>query len=241
MKQLIMYFILCFSQIGVSYCAPVDYEKMSEDIQTMSRLIDGELQKKYTGRYSGGFLNLGCRGIYLKDYGVVFTTQVQFPIFDYQNIKNEKETEPGDLWETYKNRTYTDDRLGLYQPGSEYVSNQIDEIKKLEKFIGDLICNYAGKINQLLPDEYITISVQGSQGSLFSSTSQLKQALQIQSDVFRLKSKEGEKPSVTVTTPSKDLIRQKLSRDSSGQYLIMRIKKKDLDVNCADKIEVDIY
>jgi len=190
MKRAVLIFLGFFLMAGMAYGAPADKDKMSEDIQTMSRLIDGELQKEFSGKYTAGFWNQGCIGLYLKDYGVVFTARVQFPIFDYNEVKSEEKKEPSDLWEVYEKglqpskdivRVQRDEMIlrPYLQSGTDsmfyqqYMKYQANEIKKLEKFLTGIICKYADKIDRLSPDEYITIAVQGNRNFEPSSYNKL--------------------------------------------------------------------
>ncbi|MFC1694144.1 hypothetical protein ACFL1R_11620 [Candidatus Latescibacterota bacterium] len=227
MKSLIMSLIGIFLLAGVSTGEPIDNEKMSEDILTMSRLIDGELQKEFRGKYSPGFWgNGGCMGVYLRDYGVVFTKRVRLPIFDYQEVKSEKEPEQGDLWEIYRTSSQSPDiKVSDKQ-------KRVNEIKKIEGFLIDIFCNYSNKITQLSPDEYITIAVQGSSES---------GRFQFQF-VNKSPSKVGDKVDVVKDdVPSYVQSTRTNASETDGQYLVMRIKKKDVGKDCANKIEISYH
>ena len=246
MKHVVMIFLSFFLMAGVSYGVPADKEKMSEDIQTMSRLIDGELQKEFSGKYTLGLWNRGCIGLYLEDYGVVFTTRVQFPIFDYNEVKSEEKKEPSDLWEVYEKgqqpgkdimwvQEYEMKLRTYLQPGTNIAKSQANEIKKLEKFLTEIICKYAGKIDQLSSDEYITIAVQGNRNFGSPSIRYFEAAAEnadeaAKPEVLSLKFKQNKYFDSSVFLSG-----------TTGRSLIMRIKKKDIGKNCSDKIEMSFH
>jgi hypothetical protein len=238
LKSLLVIFLL----FNISYANASDEENITENIMTMSRLINGEMQKQFTGQYGTSLWNQGCPGVYLKDYGVVFFTQVQFPIFNYHEVKSEQESELTDLWEKY--RTNPESRTQRFysassQTSPNYRQNQVEQIKRLEKLLTDIICHYALKIEQLSENEYFTIAVQGNPNTLFSQIS--RTVVMSKTDISTISeqtpSTESPAPAVPPITYSERLGWGNNMSGTSGQSIVMRIKKKDIDSNCSEKIE----
>ncbi|MBN1293294.1 MAG: hypothetical protein JXB48_15755 [Candidatus Latescibacteria bacterium] len=245
MKHAISFVILTILFTGIAPGEQTDSQKMSEDVRTMARLIGGELRKEFSGNYyfGAGMGKQRCNGVYLRDYGVVFMTSVQFPIFDYDEVTSEKEPGKSDLWEKYQNDTEPVTWGIVDKKNSEKIkSQQITQIKQLESFLSGIMCTYAGNLRMLSPNEYITIAVRGERDFgfptiTFTSKSNKNENSKIENEVetlqFSLQNaiNEMENKSKTIENPYGE----------SEQYLIARIKKKDLSGNCAEKIEFSFY
>ncbi len=253
MKRLIVLSVMCvFVFTATSYCQSADSDSntISDDVWTMTRLIGGELKKEFPDR---SFLGWGnekrCMGVYLKDYGAVFVTQVQFPVFDYRNIKSVTKSESGDLWDKYKNDS---DPIAWgvvnKQDSQNKMNQQVDRIKRLEQFLIDIICSFAGNLDRISQDEYITIAVKGNRYAEYPFFLNVSPTPPSYSDgkLEEAKSKlEEERSKIKEVINSRQLVVQgaknlriRGSSGEHGQYLIMKIKKKDISGDCADKIEI---
>jgi len=235
MKCLIVSIMCVFVITATSYCQSAD--TISDDVWTMTRLIGGELKKEFPGRYFAGLgKDQRCMGFYLKDYGAVFVAQVYLDIFDYRNIESGKKSEPGDLWDKYKNDSEpTAWSMENKQDSEKRMNQQVNQIKRLEQFLVDIICNYAGNMDRLPPDEYITIAVKGNRDLEYPFFEILSKGDN--------KDKPDEKPThLTIRKTKGFTLRSSYGVRSSsgdhGQYLIMKIKKKDISGDCSDKIEI---
>ena len=60
----------------------IDYTQMVEDIEIMCRIIDKNMKELFpkASHRTGILGRRGCQGFYLKNYGVIFTLEVQFPV-----------------------------------------------------------------------------------------------------------------------------------------------------------------
>ena len=240
MKHVISFVILMILFSGTALGEQTDTQKMSEDVQTMARLIGGEIRKEFPGNAVFG-IGMGdqlCNGVYLKDYGVVFMTSVRFPIFDYDDVTDEKETEKDNLWDKYKNDTEPEKwDITDKTDSAKKMLQRVTRIKELEKFLTDIICTYAGNLKMLSQNEYITIAVRGDKGYEIpfitwadkdgneKRKKEIEASAQVQTQIYY----NGKNVSISK------------SYGESDQQLIARIKKKDLSGNCADKIEISFY
>jgi len=67
--------VLCIGMMSTAASAQkeIDYTKMVEDTEIMSRIIDKTMKEAFKEAYvEPGFFRRGCQGFYLKGYGVVF-------------------------------------------------------------------------------------------------------------------------------------------------------------------------
>ena len=240
MKRFIILSIMCvFAVTATSYCQSGESKSttISDDVRTMSRLIGGELNKEFPEKYLARFgSEQRCMGVYLENYGAVFIAHLPFPIFDYHDTKSEKKSKPDDLWNKYKNDT-EQDAFGVVhkQDSKDRMNQQVDRVKRLKDFLVEIICNYAGNLKWLPSDEYVTIAVKGSRNPEYPFFEVVAKGDD--------KDKPDEKPTHLTIQRTKSFTGQSVSgvRGSSGDYgqhLIMKIKKKDISGDCADKIEI---
>ena len=79
----------------------IDYTQMVEDIEIMCRIIDRNMKELFPKEYhhTGPFKKQGCQGFYLKNYGVIFTLEVQFPVTQKEIPLALKKKQKADLWQ----------------------------------------------------------------------------------------------------------------------------------------------
>lgn len=176
MKQLIKsaVFALCMMAlvIGAATETDIDYNQVSEDMDIMAAIIDKTLQEKFPSEYRASSLFRdfrGCQGIYLKGYGAVFFTSVDFPVAEMVTVK--EEASPDDVWQRtkYELRGVSSGKAtgeGAYQyyyytksPGGNYNSGKVEELKKQ---LLELIASYGHNIRQMGSQESIAIAIRGT-------------------------------------------------------------------------------
>jgi len=168
--------ILCLTAlvaIGATETA-LDYTQLVEDIDIMARVIDKTLEGKFPNEYKSpygisisveGFQ--GCQGFYLKGYGAVFITGIQFPVAA-RKVLQKQEATPDELWQ----KTRDELKSGIFVPSGSLVYNieyglgggqNYDSIKveALKEELLKLIGTYAPNIRQLGPQDNIVIVVKG--------------------------------------------------------------------------------
>lgn len=153
--------------------AEVNYGELMEDISVMARIIDKTLVGKFPGEYGSekiGFFggSSGCDGIYLKDYGVVFITDISFPV-SAQKVEEKKEVKPDDLWQQTKEEI----EKGASAPtagtkvvyGNQMLPQQTYDpvkVETLKQELVSLILTYGQNIRNLSPQDSIVIVIKGS-------------------------------------------------------------------------------
>lgn len=126
-----------------------EVKSVDEDISIISNVIQTSLQ--HTDRKTGTGVAGDVKGIYFKDYGVIFFTDVSFG-FGAQAYKKAL-TIYSDALKKGKQHSITVENL-LDEPG------QTDkEIEKIEQKMIQLISNYGHNLRALQPDEWVEIAI----------------------------------------------------------------------------------
>ena len=141
----------------------IDYAQMVEDIEIMCRIIDKNLKDVFKREYyyrTGPFKRQGCQGFYLKNYGVIFTLDVQFPVTQKEIAVAPKKKPKSDLWQELEREVrhlpHPVDAPPVRTQNKKYDSKKIDKLKeRLTHIIGE----YSQRIDQLDSDEKISIVV----------------------------------------------------------------------------------
>ena len=182
----------------------IDYVQMVEDIEIMCRIIDKNLKDVFKREYyyhTGPFRRQGCQGFYLKNYGVIFTLDVQFPVTQKEIPVAPKKKQKADLWQKLEREVrhlpHQEDAPPARQQGKKYDSKKIDKLKERLTYI---IGEYSQRIDQLDSDEKISIVI-NSRSELYDPY--YHSALQ----TIRVRYPDGEevvtvKPRFTTVTPS---------------------------------------
>lgn len=161
MKKWINIIILVYSILLLSVATPteqgIDYAEISEDIQIMSRIIDLTFQREFPSLYRSHdfFFDGGCQGIYLPSYGVLFITNIQFPVATKE--KEPAPKEPVDLWKRIESEVRGERGLAV----SSTSGYDEAKVKQLKEEIIRAIGTYAPNIGQLKPEDSITVAVFG--------------------------------------------------------------------------------
>ncbi|MFC1712973.1 FlgD immunoglobulin-like domain containing protein [Candidatus Poribacteria bacterium] len=165
-----------YSDYGAATAAPnkeIDYAQILEDTDIMSKIIDKTLEKKWPKKYEPSTLfrqSLGCQGVYLKGYGVVLMTNINFPVAEREKPQ-EKEAPPGDLW--LKTKSELSGARGA--PTVVHVDFVEDydakRVGTLKEELLNAIGEYGPNIRQLRPQENIVIVVRGAAGNILTSVS----------------------------------------------------------------------
>ncbi|MCZ6677314.1 MAG: hypothetical protein O7E52_08695 [Candidatus Poribacteria bacterium] len=141
----------------------INYAEMAEDIQVMCRIVDKTMQEAFEKDYirSGFFSRRGCQGFYLKNYGVVFLLDLQFPVAE-KEMKVVKKKKEADLWERYQREVRRQPRpeelKWVVDKNEAYDSDRVDRLKaRLAYLVGE----YGARISQLGSDDMISIVVSG--------------------------------------------------------------------------------
>ena len=145
----------------------IKYAEMVEDIEIMCRIIDKTMKENFTKEYqgSGFFGRQGCQGFYLKNYGVVFNLEVQFPVAD-KEIKVVKEKKKnGNWWDEFerevRRQPHLEDTQLITEKSKSY---DTDKVNKLKAKLAYLIGEYGMRIGQLESDDMISIVIFGRSG-----------------------------------------------------------------------------
>jgi len=144
----------------------INHAEMVEDIEIMCRIIDKTMKENFMKEYqgSGFFSRQGCQGFYLKNYGVVFNLEVQFPVAD-KEIKVVKKKKNGDLWSNLerevRHQPHPEDTQLITEKSKSYDTDKVNKLKeKLTYIIGE----YGMRIGQLESDDMISIVIFGRSG-----------------------------------------------------------------------------
>jgi len=150
-----------------------DMQKLAEDLEIMSRIIDKTLGSSFPDQYKVArtFTSIGshqgCQGIYLKGYGAVFMTSIGFPVSERKTA--EGKAAPDNLWQQTKYEISGAPGVGApgtmhvigFSDSAEYEQEKVEQLKEeLLKLIG----TYAHNIRQLGANENIVVAVRGTTG-----------------------------------------------------------------------------
>ena len=134
----------------------LDLKKLSEDIEIMSMIFDITLQGNFPSPCDWSFpfnADAGCRGIYLPGYGALFIASVSFPIIpDEGKTKPDKST---DLWKQMES-------MISGKKGNEFEEQFKDMSRDIEVKIMQAIGTYASNIDQLGPEDFISVVLFGT-------------------------------------------------------------------------------
>jgi len=160
--------IICMMVLTVNGITDIniDYGQVAEDVEIMSALVDKTLEGKFPNEYRASSMFRGfrgCQGIYLKGYGVVFITSIDFPVA--QRAELQEEVPQDDEWQRtkYELRGIPGGVLGsrLSQISNDYNPGKVEELKgQLLKLIG----TYGSNIRQLSSQESVAIAIRGTSG-----------------------------------------------------------------------------
>jgi hypothetical protein len=136
---------------------------MVEDIEIMCRIIDKNMKDVFKSEYyyrTGSFRRQGCQGFYLKNYGVIFTLEVQFPVTQKEIAVAPKKKQKADLWQELerevRHQPHQVDAPPVRPQSKKYNSEKVDTLKgRLTYIIGE----YSQRIDQLDANEKISIVV----------------------------------------------------------------------------------
>ena len=140
----------------------IDYVQMVEDIEIMCRIIDKNMKELFpkASHRTGILGRRGCQGFYLKNYGAIFTLEVQFPVTQKEIAVAPKKKQNADLWQELEREVrhlpHQEDAPPVRQQGKKYDSKKIDKLKERLTYI---IGEYSQRIDQLAPNEKISIVV----------------------------------------------------------------------------------
>ena len=141
----------------------IDYVQMVEDIEIMCRIIDKNMKELFPKEYryhTGLSGRQGCQGFYLKNYGVIFTLEVQFPVTQKEIAVAPKKKQNADLWQELEREVrhlpHQEETHPVQRQSKEYNAEQV---KTLKERIVYLIGEYSQRIDQLDTDEKISIVV----------------------------------------------------------------------------------
>lgn len=146
----------------------VNYTQVIEDTDIMAKVIDKALSKIWPKKYKGSTMFrqfLGCQGVYLKDYGALFVTNINFPVAERKLAKSAKEL-PDDLWQQVKKELKGDSNMENFykqmQKNDQYDAKRAGKLKEeLLRLAGE----YGGNMRHLGDGENVVIIVRGeSQG-----------------------------------------------------------------------------
>ena len=141
----------------------IDYAQMVEDIEIMCRIIDKNMKEPFPKEYryhTGLFGRQGCQGFYLKNYGVIFTLEVQFPVTQKEIAVAPKKKQKADLWQQLerevRHQPHQVDAPPVRPQSKKYNSEKVDTLKERLTYI---IGEYSQRIDQLDSNEKVSIVV----------------------------------------------------------------------------------
>ncbi len=149
-------------------------KNIREDLLIMSRIFNkkiAEIEYAPFGNRSAVFwrefdIDNTAQGVYLQDYGVVFTTKVSFPLSPTPESKKELLKKTDSLWERTRKEALTPDRgkqkihpfMVLSQRrASKYSAEMVDQFQT--KIIS--LLKHAGNIRNLKPHDKIAVVITG--------------------------------------------------------------------------------
>jgi hypothetical protein len=140
----------------------IDYVQMVEDIEIMCRIIDKNMKELFpkASHRTGILGRRGCQGFYLKNYGVIFTLEVQFPVTQKEIAVAPKKKQKADLWQELEREVrhlpHQEETHPVQRQSKEY---NAEKVKTLKERLVYLIGEYSQRIDQLDSDEKISIVV----------------------------------------------------------------------------------
>jgi hypothetical protein len=162
----------------------IDYTQMVEDIEIMCRIIDRNMKELFPKEYHRtGILGWrGCQGFYLKNYGVIFTLEVQFPVTQKEIAVAPKKKQNADLWQELEREVrhlpHQEETHPVQRQSKEY---NAEKVKTLKERLVYLIGEYSQRIDQLDSDEKISIVVSSNRSEYLLDAPSLM--YQLQSDL----------------------------------------------------------
>jgi hypothetical protein len=145
-----------------------DMQKLAEDLEVMSRIIDKTLSGSFPDQYKVARMftsigsHQGCQGIYLKGYGAVFMTSISFPVAEQKPA--EKEAAPDDLWQQTRYEISGVPGAMTVIGRGDSAKYESEKVERLKKELLELIGTYAHNIRQLGANENIVVAVRGAGG-----------------------------------------------------------------------------
>lgn len=142
----------------------IDYAQIMEDTDIMAKIIDKTLDKRWPKKYEPSTLfrqSLGCQGIYLKGYGAVFVTNINFPVAE-RAVQEETEPPPDDLWQQTKSELRKGPSGINVTYGPVFGDNDARLVGTLKEILLRLIAEYGHNVRQLGPQENVVIVVRGT-------------------------------------------------------------------------------
>jgi hypothetical protein len=206
---------------------PNEIDAINEDLSIMARILDKSigqrdtLRSRHTGAedflihmFSTGKRNLS-EALYLRGYGALFLTGVNFPLSPPPDTPEEKSEEGVDtVWTQTKqeiNTPYEHRLADLEEIGrrsrswaEEYDSEKVEQLKRTIT----RTLKHATNIRSLQPDESVTVVVRGSTPAQKSE----------------IKNAKGNTVEV-----------------DSGEFMTVRAKKSDIDAFATDQIDYDQF
>ena len=183
----------------------IDYDQMVEDIEIMCRIIGKNMKELFPKEYHrpGILGRRGCQGFYLKNYGVIFTLEVEFPVTQKEIPGAPKKKPKADLWQELEREVrhlpHPVDTPPVQTQNKKYDSEKVDTLKKRLVY---LIGEYSQRIDQLAPDEKISIVVNSRSEHLSDlGSNHVFETMTVQIHTEPLDEVASVKPRVITTTP----------------------------------------
>ncbi len=143
-----------------------DMQKLAEDLEIMSRIIDKTLSGSFPDHYKVArtFTSIGshqgCQAIYLKGYGAVFMTSIGFPVAERKTA--EGKPAPDDLWQQTRYEISGGPGAMSVIGRSDSGKYESEKVEQLKEELLKLIGTYAHNIRQLGANENIVVAVRGT-------------------------------------------------------------------------------
>ncbi len=207
---------------------PDEIDAINEDLSIMARILDKSigqqrtLRDRHTGMMNGFFIGMfytdgksPTEALYLRDYGALFLTSVNFPLSPPPDAAEEESEEDVDsVWTQTKQEIYTpyEDRLADleqigrrgYSQAEKYNSEKVEQLKRsITRTL-----KHATNVRGLQVDESVTVVVRSL----------------TQSQKSEVKNAKGEIVEV-----------------DSGKFMTVSAEKSDIDAFAGDKIDYDQF
>ena len=228
--------------IPTAQIQPQDMVTLMEDITVMYRIFDKKLAQSNLRR-ANSFIGMALPGpismsmgsdsfeaMYVQGYGVLFMTNVDFPLSalpEKEEKKEIKEEEGDPVWKQMRQQIFSPQQAAEHtpdRPEEKYDPEKVENLKAT--LIKSLV--HAANIRGLKPDESVVITVTGSADS---------------SNVGRIILSKDNK--VIVTQKDGNLVQMLGSTDASGisapTVLTIRAKKSDIDAFAQEKIDFNQF